>query len=68
MTDTVVLFLLVSVLAFLVGFVIRRGSICAVAAFLKPSPGKFDLIGPVPPSGARRESQAGTPPRHWNRA
>jgi hypothetical protein len=54
MTDTVLLFLLVSVLAFLVGFAIRRGSICTVAAFLKPSRGKFDLIVPVPPSGARR--------------
>jgi hypothetical protein len=40
MTDTVRLFLLVSVLAFLVGFAIRRGSICAVAAFLKPSRGQ----------------------------
>src|SRR6266536_2675532 len=54
MIDTVLLFLLVSVLAFLVGFAIRRGSICAVAAFVKPSRGKFDLIVPVPPSGARR--------------
>lgn len=54
MTNTVLLSLLVSVLAFLVGFAILRGSICAMAACLKPSRGKFDLIVPVLPSGGRR--------------
>ncbi|HET9412975.1 MAG TPA: hypothetical protein VFO74_02495 [Pseudolabrys sp.] len=54
MTNTALLSLLVSVLAFLVGFAILRGSICAMAARLKSSRGKFDLIDPVLPSGGRR--------------
>jgi hypothetical protein len=46
MTDTVLLLLLVAVVAFSIGFVIRRG---------KPSRGKFDLI--VPHSAFRRPSR-----------
>ena len=57
--------LLVSVLAFLVGFAILRGSICAMAACLKPSRGKFDLIVPVlrPSHPAGSYSDQG----HWKR-